>query len=150
MWIKEIVEELIKKYGTNNPFEIAKAKNIHIIETELHEEIFGFYKYMRRNKFIFLNSNLDKEEKLFTFCHELGHSEIHPKLSAPFLRSKTLISIDKIENEANRFAVELLLPDNAIYEYKDTSLSISEIANIYGVPTEVAHLKNLRGIIYNK
>lgn len=101
---------------------------------------------MRRNKFIFLNSNLGKEDKVFTFCHELGHSEIHPKLSAPFLKSKTLISIDKIENEANRFAVELLLPDSAIYEYKDSGLSISEIAGIHGVPSEVAHLKNLRNV----
>jgi len=146
MWIKEIVEKLVRKHGTNNPYEIAKAENIYVIEKDLHEEIFGFYKYMRRNKFIFLNSNLDSFDKLFTCAHELGHSKVHPKLSAPFLKSKTLISIDKIENEANRFAVELLLPDSVLYEYKDSSLSINEIANIYGVPSEVAHLKNLRNV----
>lgn len=146
MWIKEIVENLVKKYGTNDPFEIAEAKNIYVIERDLHEEIYGFYKYIRRNKFIFLNSNLCIEDKVFTFCHELGHSELHPRLSAPFLKNKTLISIDKIENEANRFAVELLLPDQAIYEYEDSKLSISEIAGIHGVPSEVAHLKNLRNV----
>ena len=146
MWIKEIVENLVAKHGTNDPYEIAEAKNIFVIERDLHEEIFGFYKYIRRNKFIFLNSNLGIEDKVFTCCHELGHSEIHSKLNTPFLKRKTLFSIDRIETEANRFAVELLLPDEAIYEYKDSSLSFSEIASIYGVPEEVAHLKNLRNV----
>lgn len=146
MWIKEIVENLVKKHGTNDPFEIARAKNIYVIERDLHEEIFGFYKYIRRNKFIFLNSNLGSLDKVFTCAHELGHSEVHSRLNTPFLKRKTLISIDKIENEANRFAVELLLPDSAIHEYEDSDLKFSEIASIYGVPEEVSHLKNLRNV----
>lgn len=143
MWVKVIVENLTKKYGTNNPFAIADAMNIHIIEQDLHEEILGFYKYIRRNKFIFLNSNLSDLAKLFVCAHELGHSELHPRHSVPFLKRKTFFSIDKIETEANRFAVELLLPDEAIYEYKDSNISINEVASIYGVPEEVAHLKKI-------
>lgn len=146
MWIKETVENLVKKHGTNNPFEIAAAKKIHVIEWDLHEEILGLYKYIRRNKFIFLNSNLGDSDKLFTAAHELGHSELHPKLSTPFLNRKTLFSVDKIETEANKFAVELLLPDGAVYEYKDTTLSIKEVAGMYGVPEEVAHLKKFRNV----
>lgn len=147
MWIKEIVENLVNRYNTNDPFEIASAKNIYVFEQNLHEEIFGFYKYIRRNKFIYINSNLKKEEKIYTCSHELGHSEIHPRLSTPFLKRKTLLSIDKLETEANRFAVELLLQDKDIYEFKDHSLTIHEIADIYGVPREVSHLKDTRGIL---
>ncbi|MEV9640475.1 ImmA/IrrE family metallo-endopeptidase [Mammaliicoccus sciuri] len=146
MWIKGIVGDLTEKHKTNNPFEIAKAKNIYVVEHSLHEEIYGFYKYIRRNKFIFLNSSLEEKAKLFTCAHELGHSELHQKLSTPFLKRKTLCSIDKIETEANRFAVELLLPDDAIYNYKDSRLSIKEIAGIHGVPEEVAHLKKFRNV----
>ena len=142
MWIKKIVKELVDECGTNNPFEIAEAKKIYVFERDLHEEIFGFYKYIRRNKFIYINSNLKKEQKIFTCSHELGHSVVHPGISTPFLKRKTLFSIDKIENEANRFAVELLLSDNAIYEHRNTNLTINEIASIYGVPEEVARLKN--------
>lgn len=146
MWIKEIVERLVEKHSTNDPFEIAKDKNIYVIEKDLHEEIFGFYKYIRRNKFIYLNSNLNERDKIFTLSHELGHSEIHPNLSTPFLKRKTLFSIDRIENEANRFAVELLLPDNAINEHRDLGMTLNEIASMYCVPEEVTHLKNLRNI----
>src|SRR5690625_1984809 len=137
MWIKEIVGELVKKHGTNDPFEIAAAKNIYVFEQNLHEEVYGFYKYIRRNKFIYINSNLHPKDKCFTCAHELGHSEIHPRLSTPFLKRKTLFSVDKIEVEANRFAVELLMPDNDLYKLNDTNLTINEAANIYGVPKEV-------------
>lgn len=144
MWIKDTVRRMIKKYGTNNPYEIAKAKRIYVIEQNLHEEILGFYKYIRRNKFIFLNSNLGDFDKLFTTAHELGHSELHPKLNTPFLKRKTMFSVGKIETEANRFAVELLLPDEAVYECRDSQMTINEVAGIYGVPEEVAHLKKFK------
>lgn len=144
MWIKGIVNELVNRYGTRDPFEIAGLKNIKVIEYDLHPDILGFYKYIRRNKFIFLNSDLTHEKKVFTISHELGHSELHPRLNTPFLRKKTLLSTDKMEIEANRFAIELLLPDKEVYQYKDTNLTINEVANIYGVPREVAQLKKYK------
>ncbi|OCA87330.1 ImmA/IrrE family metallo-endopeptidase [Pseudobacillus wudalianchiensis] len=142
--IKELTKTITKKYGTNNPYEIAKAKNICIIERNLHESIYGFYKYIRRNKFIFINSNLHQESKFFTCAHELGHSELHPRVNTPFLKRGTLFSVDKIEVEANTFAVELLMPDEKIYEYKYTNLSLYEISEILGVPKELARLKTLK------
>lgn len=141
MWIKGIVNELVKKYGTSDPYEIADIKNIKIIEYDLHHDILGFYKYIRRNMFIFINMNLDYKEKKFTCSHELGHSQLHTRLNTPFLRRKTLFSVDKIENEANRFAVELLLTDEKLCEYRDTKLSLEEIATDFGIPEEIARLK---------
>lgn len=141
MWIKDTVEGITKKYKTNDPYEIIAAKNIILVERDMDEEIYGFYKYIRRNKFIFLNSLLNEPTKRFTSAHELAHVELHPKTNTPFLRSNTLLSVDKIEQEANRFAVELLLPDETIYQYEDTSMTIKEISQIYGVPEEVTHLK---------
>ena len=52
MWIKKIVQDLIDKHETNDSFTIARQMNLTIIEHDLHEEIFGFYRYVRRNKFI--------------------------------------------------------------------------------------------------
>lgn len=141
MWIKNIVNDLIAKHGTNNPFEIAEAKKIFVFERNLHEEILGFYKYIRRNKFIYINSNLSIEDKTFTCSHELGHSEIHAEINTPFLKRGTFFSIDKIEVEANRFAVELLMPDINLIEHQNDNLTIQEAASMYGVPYEVAHLK---------
>ncbi len=139
MWIKNKVNILIEKYSTNNPFEIADLKNINVHFHPLHKEIMGYYKYIRKNKHIVINSGLNSELKLFTCAHELGHSEFHPKLNTPFLKRKTLLSVDKIENEANRFAVELLIPDNQLNECM--KLSIYEITGIFGLPKELVHLK---------
>lgn len=143
MWIKETVEEITKKYKTNDPYAIIAAKNIILVEREMHDDIYGFYKYIRRNRFIFLNSKLNDAIKRFTSAHELAHVELHPKTNTPFLRKNTFLSVDKIEQEANRFAVELLLPDKYIYQYENTNMTINEIGAIHCVPNEVIHLKKI-------
>ncbi len=138
-WIKKIVQDLKNKYNTNDPFELARFKNVHIIPWNLHEEINGFYKYDKRNKYIFINSNLDEISQRFVCAHELGHSQLHPRVNTPFLRENTLYSTNRIEVEANTFAVELIIPDSVINENYQTT--IYETAAMYGVPKEVAHLK---------
>lgn len=134
---------LMKKHKTNNPFELASLLNIHVIPWNLHEEINGFYKYDKRNKYIFFNSNLNDEIQRFVCSHELGHAVLHPRSNTPFLRKNTLFSIDKMEIEANTFAVELLMHDEKIDEYRESHLTIKEIAEIFGVPQEVSHLKGI-------
>lgn len=141
MKIKKIVNNLVSECGTNDPFEIAERKNIKVIEFDLHPDILGFYRYVRRNMLIYLNSCLDYHDKRFTCSHELGHSQIHPRMNTPFLKRKTYFSHDKIEVEANRFAVELLMPDEHLQGLRYESLTIQEAATMYGVPLEVAHLK---------
>lgn len=145
-WIKDIVKEMTSKCNTTDPYELASLKKIHVIPWDLHLEIKGFYKYDKRNKFIFINSNLDERLQRFVCAHELGHSQLHPRVNTPFMRSNTLLSVNRIEIEANRFAVELLMPDEVIREHEDANLTINEIASIYCVPNEVSHLKNLRNV----
>ena len=139
--MKEIVAKIIDKYGTNDPFEIGKARSIEFVFAELGST-FGFYSSYRRIQFIHINNKLDKEMQRFVCAHELGHAILHRDINTQFLKANTFFSPEKIEVEANNFAVELLMPDDAIYEYKDTSLTINEVAEIYGVPREVSHLKN--------
>ncbi|MCQ6275791.1 ImmA/IrrE family metallo-endopeptidase [Bacillus sp. V3B] len=138
-WIKKIVQDLTNKHKTNNPFELAALKNVNVIPWNLHEEIKGFYKYDKRNKYIFINNNLDETSQKFVCAHELGHSQLHPRVNTPFLRGNTFLSIDRIEVEANRFAVELLIPDESLN--KNYHSTIYEAAATYGVPEEVIHLK---------
>lgn len=141
MWIKRIVKNLIKKHKTNDPYELASYKNVLVIPFNLHDEINGFYKYDRRNKYIFINNNLDDTSQKFVCAHELGHSQLHPRVNTPFLRKNTLFSTDKIETEANRFAVELLLPDSNLIDCLDSNVSLEEIAIQFGVPKEITKLK---------
>lgn len=139
MRIKNIVKCLIQKHGTNDPFEIAAAKNIHVFEFNLHEDIYGYYKYIRGYQIICINSNLDRAKKIYTCCHELGHTQLHPRLDTPFLNKRTLVSADKIEMEANRFAIELLIPDEDIRQHE--GMTINQIAALYGISADLVRLK---------
>ncbi|WLR54872.1 ImmA/IrrE family metallo-endopeptidase [Mesobacillus subterraneus] len=139
-WVKEVVKNIVARYNTSDPFELASLKKIEVVELNLHDEIKGFYKYDKRNRFIVLNSNLESFHQKFVCAHELGHAELHSRLNTPFLRASTLYSSSRVEVEANTFAVELLIPDNIIT--KDYQSTIFEAAAEYGVPREVVHLKN--------
>jgi Zn-dependent peptidase ImmA (M78 family) len=139
--IKLIAAQLIKKYGTNDPFEIASKKNILVRFVEL-KGILGCYQTYNRIPIILIHNGIDYLEQRFVCSHELGHRVLHPKINTPFLRTNSFMSIDKIEREANEFAVELLIPDNAIEEFNYSQISLADVAAIYGVPEQLAHLKS--------
>lgn len=139
-WIMDRLKKEIKKAKTNDPFEIAESKNILIRYLPLGNTL-GFYMKNVRHQVITLNSDMDEHLFKFVCAHELGHAVLHPDESTPFLHKNTFFSKEKIEREANTFAVELLLPDHFISEYCDTNLSIYETCEMYGIPRELAHLK---------
>lgn len=141
MWIKKIVQSLTEKYKTNDPYELAACKNVNVIPFNLHEEIKGFYKYDRRNKYIFINNNLDDASQRFVCAHELGHSQLHPRVNTPFLRANTLYSTDKIEQEANRFATQLLLCDKDFQNYETKFDILRESGIPYEMERFILHKK---------
>ncbi|MFA2692930.1 ImmA/IrrE family metallo-endopeptidase [Bacillus mycoides] len=141
MDIKEYALKIAARYETINPFEIARRKNIIVLFENLGETL-GFYNTYKRFKFIHINNQIDEITQRFVCAHELGHALLHPKANTPFLRNQTFFSVDRLEIEANTFAVELLLTDEMVSEYQNTRLSIREIAEIYGVPGEFSRLKN--------
>ena len=133
MWLKEKVHELVKKHKTFNPFEIAEQKNIHVIKWDLHEQIQGYYKYDRRNRYIVINKNLSYEYQRFVCAHELGHAILHTRINTPFLTKYTLMSVDKIEREANQFATYLLLYDKNFEDYETKY----DLLRANGIPLEM-------------
>lgn len=142
MDIKNKVEQLIKKYGTNDPFEIAKHENIHIWYGNLGGKYGNYIKY-RREKYIFIDKNITPEKMIkFVCAHELGHALCTPKENTQWLKTYTMsINSDKIEKIANTFAVELLLPD--MYLHENSDYSIYNLATAQGIPKKFIHLKNL-------
>ncbi len=140
MDIKENVLNIVEKYQTTDPFEIARQKEITVLYADLGNTL-GFYNTYKRFKFIHINNQIDEITQRFVCAHELGHAVLHPKANTPFLRNQTFFSVDRLEIEANTFAVELLLTDEIVSAYEDTRLSIQEVAEIHGVPGGFARLK---------
>ena len=133
-----MILHLTKKYNTSNPFELANALKIAVFFEELGT-INGYYNKPLRMKQIHINQNLSEQDAKFTCAHELGHAVLHPNASTPFLRSKTFLSVDKLEIEANTFAVNLLIPDEIIMENK--SFTTEQLSRFLGYNQKLVELR---------
>ena len=138
MNIKKKIAHLKSTYETNNPFDLAKFLGIFILYEELGS-IKGYYNKQLRLKQIHINCNLNRHEMQFTCAHELGHAVLHPNENTQFLRNNTLLSVDKLEIEANKFAIELLLPDEILNEYKE--YSIEQLSRLLGYNEKLIELR---------
>lgn len=133
-----MTDKLIKKYNTRDPFELAYHLNVVIFEEELGH-VNGFYQSCPKNKIIHLNKNLEPNKKRSVCAHELGHALLHCKLNILFLEKNTFLVTNRYENEANKFAAELLISDDIIYQYKD--FTIEQIAIAEELNIELLKLK---------
>lgn len=136
-YIKETVNKLKKKYKTDNPKTIAYSENIEVIYCPL--DIWGMYKYIKRNKVIFVNSCLTESEQHFVLIHEIGHAILHPKSNCFFSNATNYLNKVKIEYEANVFLAEFSIYD--IDESELNGYSINQIASKFNVPVEIVKLK---------
>lgn len=80
MDIKKIVNSLVKKHKTRNPFEIIKGLNVILVPVPL-EGVRGFYQYFQRNNIIYIDDSLPEHEQILVCAHELGHMLLHKKLT---------------------------------------------------------------------
>lgn len=126
MDIKQLVSQLIEKYGTSNPFKLAEKLKIAVVFEPLGS-IHGYYSKTHRTKVIHINDSLPCEKQLATCCHELGHAIMHPEENTAFLKAYTYFPTSKIETEANEFMLELLSKST-------TFMSIREAVESYGIP----------------
>lgn len=134
--IINIAHKIMRKYRTYDPFDLADYLHIEIIKRPLGN-IWGFYILIRRNKQIYINSEIEYIKQKFTCSHELGHAVLHPKENCPFMRSSTLFTINKLEVEANTFAACLMFPtaDGELYtsEQVAAALNVAEAPVLYEV-----------------
>ncbi len=67
MDIKKIVDSLVKKHKTRNPFEIIKGLNVILVPVPL-EGVRGFYQYFQRSKILsYIDHSLPEHEQ-FCLC----------------------------------------------------------------------------------
>lgn len=82
MDIKKYVLNIVAKYQTIDPFEIARQKNIIVLFEDLGNTL-GFYNTYKRFKFIHINNQINETTQRFVCAHELGHAVLHPKANTP-------------------------------------------------------------------
>ena len=123
-------QSLAKKYGTRDPFEIAERLGVEILTVSSLKQLKGFYRVIQRNRFIFLNEKNSPQMNRIVCAHELGHDQLHREFAASnALQEFMLYDMNSIqEYEANVFAANLLLEDEAVLELVYDGYNIVQIA----------------------
>ena len=130
MDIKKLADFIAKKYQTRNPFEILKGMNTILVFAPL-VDIRGFYQSFQRNNIIYIDENLQEHEQRLVCAHELGHMLLHKNENTVFMDSRTHLKTSTYETEANKFAVELLIPNEVILEnWKCTTEQLLSLIHI--------------------
>ncbi len=130
MTIKKKVGQLVKKHGTNNPFELAKAMDIPVVFETLGDSL-GYFSRFNRTSIIHINESLPYAKQLSTCAHELGHVVLHPYTNSAFLKKNTYFPLSEIEKEANEFMLELLF--NGSCEI----ITLNETTEQYGISEQL-------------
>ena len=136
--IDQVVKKLVNKFDTNDPFKIAKELNI-LIKIDDIGGCDGCYMYLKRHRCIFLNNKLSEKELVFVMAHELGHAILHRKINCYFLRNKTFLKTSVYENEANLFALFILISDKNIEEFKN--MTVYQIADMFKVDEKIVRMR---------
>lgn len=138
MDIPKIIDTLVRKYHTRNPFEIIENMNVILVFYPL-EEVKGFYQYFQRNNLIYIDERLSDKEKMFVCAHELGHMLLHKNANAIFMDSRTNLNTSKYELEADRFAINLLISNEDIESSLEYTLP--QLSRMLGYQEKIIELR---------
>ncbi|MFV0519784.1 MAG: ImmA/IrrE family metallo-endopeptidase [Lachnospirales bacterium] len=138
--IEKKIKKIVTKHQTNNPIELAERLGFIVLFENLGT-INGYYNVSSRQKIIHINENLPRHIQLLTVAHELGHGILHNKINTAFLKEHTFLSVNKLEKEANLFAIHLLISDEELEEL--SHYTISQLSKHFGYPEPLISLRLL-------
>lgn len=145
---QEKAEELLKKYKITEPivpiFQIAQEEGIELKFVKMPqklENIAGFFYTKKKKNVIFVNDDDAPNRQTFTIAHELGHYILKHKNYGMLPRVPNLTEKTPVEQEANCFAANLLVPLDMLIEvmrkHSLTKSDTSLLAEIFGVSEQV-------------
>jgi len=130
MKYRNIIKKLVNESGTTNPEKLCKYLGIKIYYTKMN--FMGFIVKINKIIHIFINSTLSKIIKDVVILHELGHYFLHPIDEFLLLKDRFLFTKNKMENEANSFAIVAFSFLNNTYDYiSENDLNILEKLKAY-------------------
>ncbi len=141
--IHDMASGLIKKYGAD-PRDIALGLGIKLIMNYEFRKLCGMYIVIKRRRIIILNGNLGQGAFKTALAHEIGHDRLHRDLAANRVVHDVMLydMSARPEYEANTFAAELLIPDQAVLEFmRDYGYSAEQTAAGLGFDPNLVAIK---------
>ena len=148
MTVEEIcraVEKLKKKYHEKDPFRLCEAMGIRLLRPALgtgENCIKGFFMECKRIRTITVNGDLPEIIQKIIVAHELGHAVLHRKSGIHAFHDVGLFDVSSVmEKDANLFAAEFLLEDEAVLELLNGDNTFFSAAAVLQVPMELLDFK---------
>lgn len=149
--LSNIGSSLVKRFGTRDPFQIAKALGIEVLYCADFGSLKGMYRVIKRNRFIFLNKDLNERMQRIVCAHELGHDQLHRKLAQTNALHEFMLydMTTRPEYEANIVAAEILIDTDELldyvynYRYSAEQIARAMDTDINLVALKIAHLTEL-------
>jgi len=151
--VEKLAKQVLKENFIVKPpvlaARLAEAQGLEVFEADFEEEythIAGFIDF--DTNMILVNAEDVPARKNFTVAHELGHYLLGHNAAngyAVLLRNTDEMVKTPLEQEANCFAANLLVPEPFLREYLDTYPFITDpqLARIFGVSAEVIRYRRL-------
>lgn len=143
-YIVKQVESLIKKTGSRDPYTICNFLDYKIHYMDLQQRLKAYYFYQSRINNIIVDENVIEVFRPVLVAHELGHGILHKEI-AMMSGFQELEVLEKrsdrpLEYEANLFAAELLIEDEAVLKLLN-EYTFFETASILNVPAALLDFK---------
>ena len=127
-----------------DPVAVAEAMGIGVKHVSLTPGVWGLYLATEKREYIVANSEHDPAEERFTYAHELGHvmlGKLGMKIGTPDLRARNRGREERIERRCDRFARNLLMPEQMVKRAVARGEGVEQIASRFGVPDYAATMR---------
>lgn len=139
MEIKNIVNQLVKKYGTRDPFILARARGILIGKESLGNTMYGYSSSYKRAMSIHINSNYQEEIQRLVCAHELAYLLLYPKSTCHVVLDLSTSKNPDFEKYIRVFMAHLLISDEMIEKYAGEKAE--RLAQCEGIPLELINIR---------
>lgn len=135
--MRNLVERIMNKHGTNNPFTIAENENI-IVRSAPLGKCHGYYLSIEGIRVIRYNSDDPEPVQRYTVAHELGHCFLHAEANF-FALKNTLFSSGWQERQADKFAIHLLITNDDLTE--NPQYTVDDWSKVLGIDRKLIELR---------
>lgn len=144
--IRNSVAALKKRFGDISAEEMCEALGIKVMRISMGKksrDCKGFFYTQSRIRVIVLNADLSKRNQAIILFHELGHAVLHRDMATAraFHDFELFDETDSCEYEANIFAAEYALSDEAVLEQLNDDTTFFSAAKTLRVPPELLDFK---------
>lgn len=143
--ISQSVVRLKKKYDETDPFRLCNAMGIVVLRQAMGihpDAVKGFFLESKRIRTITINSDLPDVIQRIIVAHELCHAINHRHTGLHAFHEVALFDqTSLLEKDANLFAAELLLDDQAVLDALNQDTTFFNAAASLYVPMELLDFK---------